>query len=354
MNKRILSQCAGIAALSTLLTSTLFIVSAHAQADLPPPPPPIGPSPNAPQPAMPPILPPQQTTPDLAPLPTAPVLPPVAAGPTPVVVDAAKRHDISPLIYGVAPATPAQLQALNAPLVPAQVGAGLLNFRTFQPASLRRVFSEDASPDTQALRNRSTRLLWDPQYGSPSGASLKTTPAALIPGLKKRLTAYPAGTKAGLTNYSWGAEDSLGGATAQADVLGIFGREGLDLATRAVPGADTPTFKAMQMYRNYDGKNGAFGSIGVADGTPDPDTLSSFASVRRSDGALTVMVINKSQSEPASIALSVLHFSGTAVTAWQLTSANAITRLPSAVLSGGRLTTTLPAQSITLFVVAAR
>lgn len=347
MNKRIFSRCAGIAALSTLLT-----VSAHAQADLPPPPPPIGPSPNAPQPAMPPILPPR-TGPSL-PLTTAPVLPPVAAGPTPITVDAAKRHDISPLIYGVSPATPAQLQALNAPLVPAQVGAGLLNFRSLQIPWLRRVFSEDTSPDTQALRNRSTRLLWDPQYGSPSGAGIKTTAAALIPGLRKRLTAYPPGTKAGLTNYSWGAEPSIGGATAQADVLGIFGREGLDLATRAVPGADTPTFKAIQMYRNYDGKNGAFGSLGVSDRTPDPDTLSSFASVRRSDGALTVMVINKSLSEPAPIALSVLHFAGTTASVWQLTSANAITHLPNDALRGGRLTTTLPAQSITLFVVPAR
>ncbi len=346
MNKRIFFQCAGIAVLSTL-----FTVSAHAQAGLPPPPPPIGPSPNAPQPAMPPILPPQ-TGPSLPPD-TVPLLPPVAAGATPIIVDAAKRRDISPLIYGVFPATPAQLQALNAPLVPQQVGAGLLNFRALQIPWLRRVFSEDTSPDTQTLRNRSTRLLWDPRYGSPSGVGIKTTPAALIPGLQKRLTAYPPGTKAGLTNYSWGAEDSIGGATAQADVLGIFGREGLGLATRAVPGAATPTFKAIQMYRNYDGKNGAFGSLGVSDGTPDPDTLSSFASVRRSDGALTVMVINKSLTMPTSIALSVLHFKGTTAGVWQLTSANAITNLPPAALSGGSLTTTLPAQSITLFVVPA-
>ena len=348
MNKRIFSQCVGIAALSTL-----FIVSTHAQADLPPPPPPIGPSPNAPQPAMPPILPSQQTTPGLAPLPTAPVLPPVAAGATPIVVDAAKRHDISPLIYGVSPATPAQLQALNAPLVPAQVGAGLLNFRALQIPWLRRVFSEDTSPDTQALRNRSTRLLWDPRYGDPTIRVTGNVAAALIPSLKSRLSAYPPDTKAGLTNYSWGAEDSIGGATTQADVLGIFGREGLGLATRAVPGADTPTFKAMQMYRNYDGKNGAFGSIGVSDGTPDPDTLSSFASVRRSDGALTVMVINKSLTTPTPISLSVSHFAGATANVWQLTSANTITHLPNSALRGGSLTTTLPTQSITLFVVPA-
>ncbi len=41
---------------------------------------------------------------------------------------------------------------------------------------------------------------------------------------------YP-GTKTAITEYNWGALDSMNGALAQADVLGIFGRERLDLAT---------------------------------------------------------------------------------------------------------------------------
>ena len=41
--------------------------------------------------------------------------------------------------------------------------------------------------------------------------------------------AYYPGTQIGITEYNWGAEDHINGATAQADVLGIFGREGLDL-----------------------------------------------------------------------------------------------------------------------------
>ena len=42
-------------------------------------------------------------------------------------------------------------------------------------------------------------------------------------------TYYP-GTPIGITEYNWGAEDHINGATAQADILGIFGREGLDMA----------------------------------------------------------------------------------------------------------------------------
>ena len=341
MNKRIFRLCAGLSALA------LPASFAHAQG-LPPPPPPIGPNSNA----GPTTAPPQVQFPQENPA-TNPTLPPVsAAGPVLITVDAAaKRHDISPLIYCVSTANPAQLAALNTTINPRQVGPGLLNFPVLQTSVPARVFSSDTSPDTQALRNRSTRLLWDPNYGNPSGKVSGNV--ALIPRLKNRLSAYPAGTKAGITNYSWGAENTIGGATAQADVLGIFGREGLDLATRTAPAPATPTFKAMQLYRNYDSHNAAFGSISVSDTVPDSDTLASFASVRRSDGVLTIMVINKASGAPTPISLAVSHFTGPTAQVWQLTSANAITHLPNTALSGGSLSATLPAQSITLFVVAA-
>ena len=346
MTKRIFRLCAGLAALA--LTAA---PAAHSQG-LPPPPPPLGPAPNAgPNNAVPNAAPTvvfPQDNPALNP--TLP--PPVpAAAPVLISVDAAaKRHDISPLIYCVSQAAPAQLAALNTTLNAQQVGPGLLNFSAAQFRSLGRVFSGDASPDTQALRNRSTRLLWDPRYVSPQSVAGNR---ALIPQLKSRLSAYPPGTKAGITSYDWGADSAIGGATAQADVLGIFGREGLGIATRTAPDAATPTFKAMQMYRNYDGHNSAFGSISVSDTAPDPDTLSSFAAVRRSDGALTVMVINKSSEGPTPVSLSVSHFAGATAQVWQLTRANTITHLPSAALRGGSVSATLPAQSITLFVVPA-
>lgn len=346
MNKRIFrlgtGLCAGLTALA--LPSSF----AYAQG-LPPPPPPIGPGANAPQNTAPPQVQFPQEDPALN-----PTLPPVsAAAPVLIRVDAAaKRRDISPQIYGVSTANPAQLAALNTMLYTRQVGAGLASFPTVQPSFLSRVFSSDTSPDTQALRNQSTRLLWDPRYDG-SKSRVTGNAAALIPLLKSRLKAYPAGTKAGITNYSWGAENAIGGATAQADVLGIFGREGLDIATRPASDPATPTFKAMQLYRNYDGHNAAFGSLSVSDTVPNPDTLSSFAAVRRSDGALTVMVISKASGGSTPISLAVAHFAGSAAQMWQLTSANKITHLPNTALSGGSLSATLPAQSITLFVVPA-
>jgi hypothetical protein len=85
---------------------------------------------------------------------------------------------------------------------------------------------------------------------------------------------------------------------------------------------------------------------------PDPDDLSAFAALRTSDGAMTVMVINKFLTRTTPLALTLAHFasSGTAK-AYQLTSANKIVVLPARPWSSGVLNDTLPPQSITLYVL---
>src|SRR5262249_4116062 len=141
----------------------------------------------------------------------------------------------------------------------------------------------------------------------------------------------------------WGADEHINGATAQADVLGIFGRESLDLATRwGTPDPSTPTYKAIKLYRNYDGAGRGFGDTSVSTVAPSPDHLSAFGAVRASDGALTVMVVNKDLSGSTPFTLDVANFAG-AVTAqrYQLTSANTITHLANLTLKAGALTTTL-------------
>ena len=55
---------------------------------------------------------------------------------------------------------------------------------------------------------------------------------------------YPH-TMTAITEYNLGALDHINGALAQADLLGVFGREGLDMAAIwAPPGAGTPGFYA--------------------------------------------------------------------------------------------------------------
>ena len=124
-------------------------------------------------------------------------------------------------------------------------------------------FSDDVSTSMEQLRNRSTRSLWDPNYVDESwiaSTGINGGKVNLINLMKNWVNTYYPGTKLGITEYNWGAEGNMNGATTQADIWGIFGREDLDLANRwTTPATGTPTYLAMKMYRNYDGNDSAFG-----------------------------------------------------------------------------------------------
>jgi PKD repeat protein len=213
---------------------------------------------------------------------------------------------------------------------------------------------DDVSTAMQLRRNRSTRSLWDPAYTDETWINDKVQ---LIPRLRNWVsTYYYPDTPVGITEYNWGAESHINGATAQADIYGIFGREGLDVGARwTTPAATTPTYKAMKMYRNYDGNRSTFGDTSVrAASTGNADNLSVFAGQRSGDGALTVMVISKVLSGSTTLTMNLANFApAAAAQVWQLTASNNITRLADVAVSGGGFVTSVPAQSVTLFVVPA-
>nr|AHL27901.1 cellulase [uncultured bacterium] len=212
-------------------------------------------------------------------------------------------------------------------------------------------FSDNTRTSMQLLRNRSTRSLWDPNYVDQTWINDRVQ---LIPRLKNWVnTYYYPGTPVGITEYNWGAEGHINGATAQADILGIFGREGLDMGARwTTPAASTPTYKAIKMYRNYDGAKSTFGDVSVAASGPNPDNVAVFAAERTSDGALTVMVISKYLSGSTPVTVNVANFApASPAQVYQLTSSNAINRLADLNVSGSSVSLTVPQQSITLLAI---
>ena len=214
------------------------------------------------------------------------------------------------------------------------------------------VYGDDTSAPTQLLRNRATRAFWDTTYVDESSA--EGSRGGLIPRLREWVGALYPGLDVGLTGYDLGADRSMGGATAQADALGIFGREGLDIAVRSrTPEAGTPAYEAIRMFRDYDGQGGAFGDTSVLADVPDPDSLAVFAAERSRDEAITVMVVNKALT-PAlpDIALSGFSPVGPAEV-WRL-AGGPITRQADAAVARGRVTLAVPAQSLTLLVLPTR
>jgi hypothetical protein len=154
------------------------------------------------------------------------------------------------------------------------------------------------STATQALRLRSTRSLWDPTYKDESWIGgvndVNAPPLQFIRKIRAWAALYP-GTKTAITEYNWGAMNSINGAVAQADVLGIFGREGLDLATLwwndDGPVDGSPVEWAFRIYRNYDGNGARFGSTGVGAASTDQGNVSVYAA--KTSTLLTVVVVNK-------------------------------------------------------------
>ena len=75
-------------------------------------------------------------------------------------------------------------------------------------------FGNDVSTLTQALRNHSTRSLWDPNYADESWINDRVQ---LIPRLRNWVnTYYFSDTKIAITEYNWGAESHINGATSQS------------------------------------------------------------------------------------------------------------------------------------------
>jgi len=208
---------------------------------------------------------------------------------------------------------------------------------------------DDVSPAMQTLRNRSTRLLWDRGYLDTSWIADRV---ALIPRLRDWVDRYyRRGTPIAITEYDWGAADHMNGATAQADVLGIFGRERLDMAARwMTPPVGSPAYLAMKLFRNPDGHGNGFGETSVAARVPDPDTMAAFAAIR-SDGVVTIVAINKvaGQAMPISLALGHVAPQGR-VTGMRLAN-GALRPLPTGAYAHGVLDVDLPPQSVTLFEV---
>lgn len=269
-------------------------------------------------------------------------------------------------------------------------------------------FTTAGDTGEQKVRMDSVRALWDPTYtnanypqpnyqpADPTNCSVPMQAPEAVPMLEQWVNGvgprgdanynYP-GTKTAIDEYNFGALESINGAVTQADVLGVFGQYGLDMATLWPTSQYTqqgPGNYAFAMYRNYDGKDSTFGDMALAscsttaalsaqctpaDASFQPvanmetgqGQLSVYGALRTKDNAVTVMVINKSYG-PLTSTISLLSVpTPGSVTAYQYSNANltgisqvttGITVTPATAPSTtSTISYTFPAQSITLFVI---
>lgn len=164
-------------------------------------------------------------------------------------------------------------------------------------------------PGTTTARIQAPRSLWDPTYieGSWINDNLGGKPIMMLPRMADKIAKHYPGTKMAITEYDFGGRNTISGALAQADALGIFGRFGLFAASHwGVNHTEKPTYAAFEAYRNFDRHGATFGDLGCAVSGETPAENSVYAALDSKDkGRMTVVAINKtSHAMPLTLALS--------------------------------------------------
>jgi hypothetical protein len=162
-------------------------------------------------------------------------------------------------------------------------------------------------PSVLEARVQAPRSLWDPGFTERSwvsenvpGCLARGCPVELLPRLKASIAARYPGTGLAITEYYFGRGGDISGGLAQADALGIFGREGL-FAAALWPAAGVYAWNepegacdgdascatlayrcihaAFRAFLDYDGKGGRFGDTSLAAETSHVADSSVYASI---------------------------------------------------------------------------
>ncbi len=208
------------------------------------------------------------------------------------------------------------------------------------------VFEGATDAQTNAQRLLAVHSLWDPNYTDNSWIGAKIQ---LIPRMKQWIQENYPGTQLGITEWNFGADNTINGALALAEALGIFGREGVDLACYwAYPTPNTAGYAAMKLFMNFDDNHSSFGFTSVSATSSDYDLISCYAALDSSSNLL-VMVLNKSLTANLTPDIQLANTQARQAQVYQISADQPrITRLEDATVSGAAVRLTFPASSITL------
>jgi len=205
------------------------------------------------------------------------------------------------------------------------------------------VFSSAHDPSTQALRIRSVRSLFDSSYRDESWIN---TQVDLIPRLKGWIAQQYPGTGLAITEYNWGGEHDASGAVALAEVLGTYGKQGVDAATYwTYPPPNSPAGAAFRLYRNFDGHGATFGDISIPV-TSNQSGVAVFAARHSDRPEVDVVLTNETPDQKANVHLKLGLTGKASATQYQVAGGTSqIVPTPLASVSDAL---TLPPYSITL------
>ena len=215
------------------------------------------------------------------------------------------------------------------------------------------IYSDAKDPATRNLRIHSVRSLWDANYrdeswiaNSGDGPTVK-----LVPRMKEWIAQSYPGTKLAIGEWSFGAEGDISGGLAAAEALGVFGKEGVDIAcfwTR--PKEFTPAAAAFQLFRRPAPGQSGFGDMACKSTYGQNERLAVFSAIESKTGALTLVLINKTPKATITVPLSLQGHGGGATKLWRFSAAkpNQLTEEPAPIINSGKASMSLPPYSATL------
>ncbi len=219
------------------------------------------------------------------------------------------------------------------------------------------IYSNADDAATRGRRLRSLKELYDPNWVSESWiADLGDTDANhyskpnLIPRVKAWINQYCPGTKLAITEYAWDQDATDSGAVAQAELLAIFAREGVDLATRwTAPAANSKAERGFQIFLDYDGAGAAVQGNSIGATSANVDQIGAYAF--HGNARTMVLLTNKdSVSHDVALSFNAPHFA--AWTLYGFAGAGPLTQTGSGSINGTTLTlSALPPLSANLLVI---
>jgi len=218
----------------------------------------------------------------------------------------------------------------------------------------QRVIVPDASAAVAAARVQAPRSLWDSSYTESSWITRDSIrgPISLIPRIRDKIARRAAGMQLAFSEYYYGGGADISGGIAQADVLGIFGREGVFAAT-LWPLADDTRFVrgGFAMYR---AAGGTFGDTSIHADSDHVDQVSAYAALDNGVwDRVTIVLVNRS-TQPRTAGLQVAHgVRFTRAEVWRLTAASATPAHDAdiAIAKTNAFVASLPAMSVTTLVL---
>ncbi len=159
------------------------------------------------------------------------------------------------------------------------------------------------TPADIEARLQAPRTLWDPTYIEDSWiGQWRQDFIPILPRLTAAIIDHYPGTGLAVTEYDYGGGATISGGLAQADVLGAFGRHGVDIASLwGIEAEEAYQAVAFELYTDYDGAGRTFGSTSLPADTDDRGSLSIWASEEGS--TLHVILINKNTEGGLEVAL---------------------------------------------------